>query len=167
MSKKRLTVALQVKELIFDIRNKSYLTGVVHEANGASYDVSSNMQATDDTDGYQIRRSLSNAFLALKVLLGEYVSENKSTCDNLIAKEIDTDGELVLELELPGNYNDSSADSLSNSIHSYLVDVVLAEWFMITDREDAEYYINRSVVDLDNIKRAFYRRKRPKRPDYS
>ena len=57
------------------------------------------MQASDDDENsYQIRRSLANAFSALKSLLGEYLSEDKTTSDNLIAEQIDNDG--VLELSI-------------------------------------------------------------------
>ena len=90
-NKKILTVTQQVKELVYDIQNKAYLTGQAREAEGKkNYEAASNMQASDyEENSYQIRRSLANAFSSLKSLLGEYLSEDKSTSNNLIAKEID------------------------------------------------------------------------------
>ena len=44
-NKKTLTVTQQVKELVYDIQNKAYLTGQAREAAGKSYQVASNMQA--------------------------------------------------------------------------------------------------------------------------
>ena len=107
-----MTVTQQVKELVYDIQNKAYLTGQAREAEGTkTYEAASNMQASDDDENsYQIRRSLANAFSSLKSLLGEYLQEDKSTSNNLINKEIDNDGELTLAFELPSNYNNSSAD---------------------------------------------------------
>jgi hypothetical protein len=68
-NKKTLTVTQQVKELVYDIQNKAYLTGQAREAAGKSYQVASNMQASDDDENsYQIRRSLANAFSSLKSL---------------------------------------------------------------------------------------------------
>lgn len=168
-NKKTLTVTEQVKELVYDIQNKAYLTGQAREAEGKKdYQAASNMQASDDMENsYQIRRSLANLFSALKSLLGEYLSENKTTSDNLIATEIDSDGELTLEFELPSNYNNASADSLGNSIHSYLVDMALGDWFAITNKEDAETYINHAAVSLENAKRALYKRSRPTRPTFA
>lgn len=166
--KQTITVTQKVKELVYDIQNKAYLTGQAREAEGKkSYESASNMQASDDIESsYQIRRSLANAFSALKSLLGEYLVEDKTTSDNLINQEIDNDGELLLAFELPSNYNNASADSLGNGIHAYLVDMALGDWFAITNKEDAETYISHSVVSLENVKRALYKRSRPTRPTY-
>ena len=167
-NKKTLTVTQQVKELVYDIQNKAYLTGQAREAEGTkSYEAASNMQASDDDENsYQIRRSLANAFSSLKSLLGEYLQEDKSTSNNLINKEIDNDGELTLAFELPSNYN-SSADALGNGIHAYLVDMALGDWFAITNKEDAQTYVAHSAVSLENVKRALYKRSRPERPTYA
>lgn len=168
-NKKTLTVTQQVKEIVFDIQNKAYLTGQAREAEGKkTYEAASNMQASDDIENsYQIRRSLANAFSALKSLLGEYLSEDKSTSNNLIQKEIDDDGVLEIAFELPSNYNNSSADALGNGIHSYLVDMALGDWFSITNKEDAQDYISHASVSLENVKRALYKRARPARPTYT
>lgn len=167
-NKKTLTVTQQVKELVYDIQNKAYLTGQAREAEGTKgYEAASNMQASDDTENsYQIRRSLANAFTSLKSLLGEYLFEDKSTSNNLINTEIDNDGTLTLAFKLPSNYNNSSADALGNGIHAYLVDMALGDWFAITNKEDAQTYLAHSNVSLENVKRALYKRSRPERPTY-
>lgn len=166
-SKKTLTATQQVKELIYDIQNKAYLTGQAREAGGMGYQAASNMQASNDDDNsYQIRRSLANAFSSLKSLLGEYLNEDKTTSDNLVNEEIDNDGQLSLEFLLPSNYNNASADSLGNGIHAYLVDMALGDWFTITNKEDAQTYIAHSAVSLETVKRALYKRSRPERPTY-
>lgn len=165
---KTLIVTQQVKELVYDIQNKAYLTGQAREAEGTKgYEAASNMQANDDTENnYQIRRSLATSFSSLKSLLGEYLSEDKSTSDNLINTEIDSDGILELAFELPSNYNRSSADALGNGIHAYLVDMALGDWFAITNKEDAQIYVSNSSISLKNVKRALYKRSRPQRPTY-
>ncbi len=167
-SKKTLTVTLEVKELMHDIMNKAYLTGQAREADGTKgYEAASNMQASEDEDNsYQLRRSLANSFSALKSLLGEYLNEDRDTSNNRIQKIIDDDGQLELAFLLPSNYNNASADSLGNGIHAYLVDMVLAEWFTITNKADAQDYLNHSTVSLETVKRALYKRSRPTRPTY-
>ena len=125
------------------------------------------MQASDDVENsYQIRRSLASAFSMLKSLLGEYLSEEKSTSNNLIDNAIDNDGILTLAFELPSNYNSASADGLGNSVHAYLVDMALGDWFAITNKEDADTYIAHSAISLENVKRALFKRSRPERPTY-
>lgn len=167
-NKKDLTITEEVKELIFDIQNKTHLTGQAREAEGGkSYQAVSNMQASDEEENsYQIRRSLVNAFSTLKSLLSEWLQEERTTSNNRVATEIDNNGQLVLVFKLPLNYNDASADSLGNGIHSYLVNTTIAEWFTITNKEDAEAYVAYSAISLENVKRALYKRIRPKRPTY-
>ena len=168
-SKKTLTVTLEVKELMHDIMNKAYLTGQALEPDGTKgYEAASNMQASEDEDNsYQLRRSLANSFSALKSLLGEYLNEDKDDSNNRIQKVIDNDGQLQLAFLLPSNYNNASADSLGNGIHAYLVDMVLADWFTITNKADAQDYLNHSAVSLETVKRALYKRSRPTRPTYT
>ena len=167
-NKKNLTIIEEVEELIFDIRNKTYLTGQAREAEGGkSYQAVSNMQVSnEDENSYQIRRSLENAFSSLKSQLCEWLQEERTMSDNRVDTEIDNNGQLVLVFKLPLNYNDASADSLGNGIHSYLVNTTIAEWFTITNKEDAEAYVAHSAISLENIKRALYKRIRPKRPTY-
>ena len=167
-SKKTITVTQKVPELMFDIMNKAWLTGQAREGEGSkNYQAASNMQASEDSDNsYQLRRSLQTAFSGLKSLLGEYISEDTTTSDNLLSDEIDNDGELTMSFLMPSNYNNSSVDSLGAGIHSYLVDMALADWFTITNKEDAQTYIERTAMDLETVKRALYKRSRPDRPTY-
>lgn len=164
-----IVVKQHVQELMYDIQNKAYLTGASREAEGSkNFGAASNIQASDDEEeGYQLKRSLANAFTALKSMLGEYLSENTTTSNNTIGQEIDNNGTLILSFKLPSNYNNPSADSLGNSIHAYLVDTALSEWFSITDKEDAEIYIAHAKVSLENILRALYKRSRPTRPKHN
>lgn len=164
-NKKTLAVTQQVKELIFDIQNKAYLTGDARRASGMGYEAASKIQASDD-NSYQLRRSLVNAFAALKSLLGEYLYESRTTSDDLISKEVENDGKLQLAFLLPSNYNDASADSLGNGIHAYLVDTALAEWFTITAPNEVEAYAAHATASIDIVKRALYKRSRPTRPTY-
>lgn len=161
-----LEVKESVKELMYDIMNKTHLTGKSREAEGSkNYEASSRMQASEDDDNsYQLRRSLQTAYTSLKSLLGDYIDEDKTTSNNLLSSEIDGDGILVLSFKMPSNYNKSSTDSLGAGIHAYLVDKALADWFAITNREDAQTYENHSAASLEIVRRALYKRSRPTRP---
>lgn len=167
-SKVEITVREEVKELVYDVMNKAYLTGQARVAeDGKNYEAASNMQASEDLENsYQIRRSIANAFSALKSLLGEYLDEDKSTTDDKIPEVIDNDGQLELAFKLPSNYNKSSMDSLGNGIHAYIVDMSIYEWFTITNKPDAQDYLTHSAASLEIVKRALYKRSRPTRPTY-
>lgn len=168
-NKKEITITEQVRELVYDVQNKTHLTGQAREyENAKGYDAASYMQASDDADSdYQIRRSIANAFSTLKSQLGEYLVEEKTTSDNLIPEEIDGSTQLTLTFLLPSNFNRASVDSLGNGIHAYLVDMAIAEWFTITNKADAQDYVSHSAVSLEIVRRALYRRSRPERPTYA
>jgi hypothetical protein len=102
----------------------------------------------------------------MKTILGEYLDESNTTSDNLIDKEIDNDGALTLSFKLPSNYNSASASGLGKGMHSYLVDLTLAEWFTITNKADAQDYTAHAAISLENVKRALYKRSRPTRPTF-
>lgn len=166
---KSVTIKLQVKELVYDVQNKTYLTGRTHESvDNAAYESSSHMKASDEgEDIYQIKRSISNAFAVLKNHLSEYLVSNISTSDNQLNATVDGDGELTISLAMPNNHTPAAVDALGSSMHAYLVGMALAEWFAITSKADSETYIAQSALALDNIKRALYKRNRPDRPTYA
>lgn len=164
-----ITVNLEVKELMYDIMNKSYLTGRSKIAvDGAAYEAGSNMQASEDEeDSQQIRRSIATHFTSLKSLLGEYLSEETQVTDNKINKEIQEDGRLTLGFSMPSNFHKASCDSIGKSLHSYIVNQSVADWFLITSPADAESYRQHAVWSLENAKRSLYKRSRPSMPTYS
>ena len=53
---------------------------------------------------------------------------------------------------------------MGKSIHAYLVDMALSDWFAITNKEDVDMYIAHAAVSLENVKRALFKRARPQRP---
>lgn len=168
-SKKTITATLEVKELVYDVQNKTHLTGVSRNAeNGANYEATSHMQASADNEhDYQIRRSINNAFAEVKVELGEYLKEDASTTNNKIKETIDSDGQLVLTFLMPSNFNNSACDSLGAGIHEYIVDMAIFDWFTITNKADASDYQTLAAAALERARKALYKRERPTRPTYS
>lgn len=167
--KQNINVTLKVKEIIFDIMNKTHLTGHAREAEGKkNFEAASYMQASEDDEAsYQIRRSVSNAFASIKVRLGEYLNEDKTTTNNLIDKEVDNDGELTLAFLMPSNFHNAAIDSLGNGCHQYITNKAIADWFVITNPEEAGIYTGLADDALETAKRALYKRARPTRPSYS
>lgn len=167
MEKKQIvTVYQDVKNILYDVRNKAYITGNSRKASGAAnYEAGSKMQASEDTEeDDQLKRSLTTYFTGLKSKLGEYLDEDTTTTNNLIAQIIDEEKILQLAFRLPTNYNNASADALGAGIHSYLVDMVIADWFTITNPADVKSYIDHAAIQLEDVKAALYKRSRPTRP---
>lgn len=167
MEKKQLiTVNLDVATILYDVRNKAYIVGNSRMASGAAnYEAGSKMQASEDTEeDDQLKRSLNTYYSGLKSKLGEYLDEETSTTNNLIAEIIEEQSYLQLSFKLPTNYNNASADALGAGIHAYLVDMVLADWFNITNPSEMKGYTEHAALMLDDVKAALYKRSRPTRP---
>ena len=167
MEKKQIvTVNIDVKTTLYDVRNKAYITGNSRMASGAvNYEAGSKMQASEDTEeDDELKRSMTTYFTGLKSKLGEYLDEETSTTNNLIARLIEDEGVLTLAFRLPTNYNNASADALGAGIHAYLVDMILADWFTITNPPDVKSYTDHAVMMLNDVKAALYKRSRPTRP---
>ena len=167
MEKKQvIEVNLDVKTLLYDVRNKAYITGNSRMASGTvNYEAGSKMQASEDTEeDEQLKRSLTTYFTGLKSKLGEYLQETKTVTNNLIAQIIDEEKVLYLSFIMPTNYNVSSVDALGAGIHAYLVDMVLADWFNITNPSEAKGYTEHAGVMLEDVRSALYKRCRPVRP---
>lgn len=163
--KKMITVTLEVRELKHDIMNRSHITGEVKEAEGKDYRTASHMQASEDEGpDYQMLRSISNASSHIKTELAEYLHEEGTTSDNRINKAVDESGRLQLTFMLPSNFDNSACDSLGGMLHEYIVNRTLSEWYLITDKEDAQDYAGMAVGALEQAKQALYKRLRPTRP---
>ncbi|MCC8114181.1 MAG: hypothetical protein LIP03_09360 [Bacteroidales bacterium] len=163
-----MTITLQTKELVFDIQNKTYLTGRSREGEDASrFVAASNMQTSDDAENaYQVHRSLSNALATLRTAFAEYLSSESTTADNLIESHIDGDTAVTIPLTMPANYNPATAETVGAAFHQYLVNEAIADWFTITNKTDAAEYKSLAQSALDTARRALYKRKRPTRPTY-
>ncbi len=62
MAKKTITITLYMSELIYDVQNKTYLTGR-SRSTGKNHEEVAHMQANDDDENAnQIARSIGNAF---------------------------------------------------------------------------------------------------------
>ncbi len=167
MEKKQIvTVNIDVATVLYDVRNKAYITGNSRMASGtANYEAGSKMQASEDNEETdQLNRSLNTYFAGLKSKLGEYLDEETTTTNNLVAQLIEDEGILSLAFKLPTNYNNASADALGAGIHAYLVDLILADWFNITNPQDAKGYTEHAGVMLEDVRAALYKRSRPTRP---
>lgn len=157
---KNINIKFNLKEIIYDIQNKTYLTGKSRR-DGANHEKVANMQANDDDENAnQILRSVTMAFSTLKTRLGEYVDETVNTVTN---KSLNLESELELTLRMPSNYNCATAETMAAAAHQYIVAFAIADWFTITDKEDAKDYTLLSDTSLKVMEEAVNKRVRPVR----
>ena len=160
MAKKVIAITLYMSELIYDVQNKTYLTGRSRQT-GTNHEEVANMQANDDDENAnQIMRSIGNAFANLKTKLSEYINENGTSTND---KQISSTGNLTLSLNMPPNYNNASNDTISTALHQYLVNCAIGDWFTITNKNDASDYITLAAANLEQPREALNKRMRPTR----
>ena len=160
MAKKVIAITLYMSELIYDVQNKTYLTGRSRQT-GTNHEEVANMQANDDDENAnQIMRSIGNAFANLKTKLSEYINENGTSTND---KQISSTGNLTLSLNMPPNYNNASNDTISTALHQYLVNCAIGDWFTITNKNDASDYITLAAANLEQLREAVNKRMRPTR----
>lgn len=160
---KTLTITLYMSELMYDFRNKAFLTGRSRRAEGKDAEFTSNMQASeDDADNNQALRSIQNAYGQLLIELSEgFFDVQEATSKN----ELIDGSNITLQLNVPSNYNMGVRDGLTSAIHDYLINKALMDWFMITNKDDAKEYADLAALSLKLIHEAFNRRQRPVRPE--
>ena len=160
MAKKVIAITLYMSELIYDVQNKTYLTGRSRQT-GTNHEEVANMQANDDEENAnQIMRSIGNAFANLKTKLSEYINENGTSTND---KQLSSTGNLTLSLNMPPNYNNASNDTISTALHQYLVNSAIGDWFTITNKNDASDYITLAAANLEQLREAVNKRMRPTR----
>lgn len=160
MAKKNITVTLYTSEILYDVMNKTYLTGRSRFI-GTNNEEVANMQANEDEENEnQLLRSIGNAFSYLKTRLSEYIEETATTVsNNLLTK----DKNLIITLVLPSNVNQATSETVSSAAHQYIVNLAMADWFTITNKADAADYAAKAEVNLQELREAINKRVRPVR----
>lgn len=158
--KKEIGIELKMSELIYDIQNKTYLTGRSAE-NGSNSSHVANMQANDDDENAaQILRSITMAFSVLRSRFSEYIESNdiSSTNDPLNVTE-----DLSITLKMPSNFNSAVAKTLGETAHQFIVAKAIADWFAITAKGETADYTAVAEESLRILEDSLCKRSRPVR----
>lgn len=160
MAKKDLIITLVKTELIYEVQNKTYLTGTSRN-NGDNYEQVANMQMGDDAEHKnQILRSLGDAYRELITKMSNYLVGESGVSNDIQEEE---SGDFKLELKMPGNFNQAVSDSIAAACHRYLVNSAICDWFMITNPAEAKNYADLAVLALAAIRESVNKRTIPTR----
>lgn len=160
-TKKKVTATIDIKELLYDIMNETYLRGRTIQ-NGENHKEVASMYASEDDENLdKLLRSIKKGFAEVKTELAEYLDEGGTTTDN---SRYDGESDLELNLTMPSNFNEAATTGVGEAIHDYLKNTAIAEWYMVTNKADAEQYVALAQKSLVSIQQAVSKRSRPKRP---
>jgi hypothetical protein len=157
MAKKSVIITIYRSELLYDLQAKTHMLGLGKDDAAAA----DRVQSTDDEDRLSLsRRSLNAAIADMRAAVSEFSPEGPATADNYLPP---ADGDVVLSLSLPTNYNDGATAGLMAAVHRYVIDRALAEWLTVTDAPSANAHLAQAEVDMVDVKRLLLSRKRPER----
>lgn len=160
--KKKIKITFNTPGQIYDILNKTYLTGRAKSTQeGATPEWISHLQASeDDVDLNQIKRSVMEAKAKLKMCVSEYLDETQREADDRLALE-----ETVYVLMMPASYDESMTGPIAALMHKYITAKVCYDWWMIHSKEDAAGYDAECETTYNELRQAISKRKRPKYND--
>ena len=160
MAQNTFSITLYMSELIYDVQNKTYLTGRSRNT-GDNHEQVANMQANEDEENQnQVVRSIGNAYANLKTKLSEYIEDSGATANNILLSASDN---LQINLVMPSNFNPATNDTIGAALHQYIVNSAIGEWFTITNKADAADYLTLAAANLAEIREAINKRVRPTR----
>ena len=74
---------------------------------------------------------------------------------------ISGDTNITINLSIPSNYPLALKDALTSSIHDYIINKALMDWFIITNPNESKVYSELSIAAIKNLHETFNRRERP------
>lgn len=158
---KTINITLKSKELLYDISVTAYIVGdgMPEEAARERYRVQS---AVDEDNVRKVNMFIAKAWRDVITALTAYVSgeEKQETAvdDKLQEREF-----YSVNLSVPQAHPDDAAETLARYVHDYIVNRSLAQWFLLTKKDEAEIYAAMANGDMQSVKRIITLRRHPDR----
>lgn len=155
-------IKLYKSEILYDIRNKSYLVGLNRPA--ISVEQIAEMQVNDNEEHEnQILRSMRSAYDMLLVCFDRYVADYTKESDNVQTKNEVEEKILTIQLSMPSNFNSVMSKTIASACHNYIVNRSLGEWFALTSPSEGVEYTTKAALNLTEIEECIYKRTIPMR----
>lgn len=160
-TKKAVKVTIKISWLLYDIMNETFLRGRTMLDKDNHKEVASMFASEDEVNQEKILRSIKRAHAEVKTALEEYLAEDCDATDN---SHYDGRHNLELNLAMPSNYNEATATGICEAAHAYIANSAIADWYTVTNKDDAEPYFAFANKQMEQLRQAASKRKRPQRP---
>lgn len=160
-AKKSVKATIKISWLLYDIMNETFLRGRTLQNKDNHKEVASMFASEDEENREKILRSIKRAFSEVETELGEYLNKNGTTTDN---SHYDGSTDLEMNLTMPSNFNEAATAGVGEAIHAYLANTAIADWYTVTNKNDAETYYALANKYMDLIRQTVSKRSRPERP---
>ena len=160
--KKTVVITLKIRWLLYDIMNETYLRGQTIQTKENYKEVGRMFASEDEGNREKILRSVKRSFTEIETELEEYLQKESQDADN---QEYNGHEDLSLELMMPSNFSEAATDGVEESIHSYIVNRAIGEWYMVTNKPEAEQYYTLAMQAMEKLRIGVSKRRRPMRPN--
>ena len=160
-AKKNVTATIKISWLLYDIMNETFLRGRTIQNKENHKEVASMFASEDEENREKILRSIKRSFAEVQTELAEYLNENGTTTDN---SHFDGSHDLVLNLTIPSNFNEAATTGVGEQVHAYLMNSTIADWYIVTNKGDAEQYYALANKSMELIRQSVSKRTRPTKP---
>lgn len=148
-----------VKSLIIEaVKAETYIKGEIDKSTAQGTNkLAYNEQAGDDEyHERKLVRTMDTALGELKGLLSNYLDNSgATTANNVNITEVSANDTIVLTLMVSQRFNQAYADSLAKLCAKYIEDKMLVLWWGTINQNQAAFYSNLLVSDIDSIERCF------------
>jgi hypothetical protein len=160
MARTDVKITLYKSEIIYDVQNKTYITGRSRQT-GDNHEQVANMQANNDEENLnQILRSIGTAYDYMKAKMAEFMTGKDEDGNDIL---LNISGNITVSLSLPENYNKATVDSIASALHNIIVNKAIADWFTLTNKADAADYAAAAASEVNILREALNKRTRPVR----
>ena len=162
MAKNEVKITIHLSEVIYDIQNKTYISGEVAGGNGESAEKVSMQQVdSEEWSNNQIIRSIGNAFSRIQSSISEYWG--MSSADETNTQMQSGARGLVIKLFMPMNYNATTLRDVTQAIHQTLVYQAIYDWYMLVRPSGADVWKEMADEQIGRVRLLLSRRLRPSR----
>ena len=145
-----LTLNFKREALLYDIANVAYVEGAIQrKENVSGFHFTIDIVQDDNVD--RITRILDRVYAkcvkSLSPYTDEYISEDLELNDDFEETDVYT-----IKMKVPKTFLKPFAHLLKQLIHEYMVSVSLYEWLAITKPNSAEFWGNKAVDTMQEIR---------------
>lgn len=149
-----------VKSLIIEaVKAETYIKGEIDKASAQGTNkFAYNEQAGDDEyHERKLIRTMNTALGELKGLLSSYLNNSgNNIADNITSGTDATDNDVIfIELNVSDRFNKAYSDPLAKLCSKYIEDKMLVLWWGAINPNQAAFYSNLVVSDVDSIEKCF------------
>lgn len=151
MAKKTIKLYIKLAEILYDVANKTYLANRTNMEGEKFIEAANAVVDNSEESENEILRSIQSTIGLLSTHLGKYINNSPLSLDNERKA-------YIIVFYVPNNFNNATNVFISSSIHDYIVNYCIGNWYLKTNKEEAASYHKMASGLLSQIYEAMSKR---------